>query len=522
MPSYRKTKKKEEGPPPVPPPAAADEDDPYGFHLPLTIPLKTDPIEPPPPPSPPTEVLPSSPYFTSSSLWGMYLGIPPSGSSPPPVPTPIGTLTPDRWEFADRVYQTIIDTFTTNLTFKVAYLTFHTLKPEATDDGPRKVAKALLKQNRTQLLLYHAYASVELLACGKGIAEARRVYQTALSASKALSNDPEQKRQVPLLHRALVELEFGEYFAARMTLKEDKKDALLQALIGASSAEGSSDATKLMKARQRLRQRADDVITVWSHDRSAGADVVVSYWEKENDNEIHWVVLHAYLEYLQSGLSAARAIFDRAVNALSSSSPSLRGPIGYELEGLFAVYARLIYLHSRCESTPLQILRTVLTKALESFPSNPLFLSLFVEWESKARIANRTRLFFDQICRGPSATPIVWEMSIRSEVGRTGVTHRIRALFEKALNSDSKSSGCVGLWRLYMRFELGCKNPSAAVRIYYRALKACPWARNVWMECFRLLRSHMLNIDLAGIVDLMQEKELRVRTTLEEAEILQG
>lgn len=81
-----------------------------------------------------------------------------------------------------------------------AYLSFE----RANDPGNAgKVAKSLLKVNKTNLRLWHAYAQLEE-GLGK-LEEARKVYNMALSQHHHIP--PEHQLDVPLVFRAFAELE---------------------------------------------------------------------------------------------------------------------------------------------------------------------------------------------------------------------------------------------------------------------------------------------------------------------------
>ena len=77
------------------------------------------------------------------------------------------------------------------------------------------------------------------------------------------------------------------------------------------------------------------------------------------------------------------------------------------------------------------------------------------------------------IFRKPSV--IVWLFALLFEMSWSGSLHRIHGLFERALAND-KLHNSVLLWRLYVAYEINIvRNPSAARRIFFRAIHACPW-----------------------------------------------
>lgn len=70
---------------------------------------------------------------------------------------------------------------------------------------------------------------------------------------------------------------------------------------------------------------------------------------------------------------------------------------------------------------------------------------------------------------------VVWLFALAFELGKPGTEHRVHGLFEKALAID-KMQKSVLLWRCYLAYETdkAC-NLSAARKIFFRAIHACPW-----------------------------------------------
>ena len=83
-----------------------------------------------------------------------------------------------------------------------------------------------------------------------------------------------------------------------------------------------------------------------------------------------------------------------------------------------------------------------------------------------------TALSFDFI-RDPSIIGLLFALSF--ELCKAGSDNRIHNLFERAL-TDDKLQKSVLLWRCYLAYEaeIAC-NASAARRVFFRAIHACPW-----------------------------------------------
>ncbi|KAF8014578.1 hypothetical protein BT93_H0411 [Corymbia citriodora subsp. variegata] len=101
-------------------------------------------------------------------------------------------------------------------------------------------------------------------------------------------------------------------------------------------------------------------------------------------------------------------------------------------------------------------------------------------------------------------------------MGRGGSRHRIHGLFERALANDSLRTSVL-LWRSYIAYEIDiAQNPSAAKRIYFRAIHACPWSKKLWLDGFLKLNSILSAKELSDLQEVMRDKELNLRTDIYE------
>ena len=93
----------------------------------------------------------------------------------------------------------------------------------------------------------------------------------------------------------------------------------------------------------------------------------------------------------------------------------------------------------------------------------------------------------------------------------------IRNTFERAVQSDS-GAHCAGLWKLYFLFEHSRFNAERAKMVFWRGVRACPWAKDLYMLAFEHLRDDntMGEVDLRGVYELLGEKELRVHIVIED------
>ncbi|KAK9849681.1 Tetratricopeptide-like helical protein [Penicillium brevicompactum] len=189
--------------------------------------------------------------------------------------------------------------------------------------------------------------------------------------------------------------------------------------------------------------------------------------------------------------------------------------------------ARFIHMWvetKRGQFSPREI-RERLLQSLQWWPHNTLFLSLFKWNDARVIMMDRTRDIFEVAGRGANASndpnnlhrvPITTHLfSIYIEMGRPvtfgSTSHSIRAAFERALAGAGTSVGKIPprkhvyeltssvsaqnsltLWRLYFLFELYAEqNVTRAREVYFRAVRSCPWAKELYMLGFEHLRADL-------------------------------
>ncbi|GFS37283.1 hypothetical protein Acr_00g0051130 [Actinidia rufa] len=101
-------------------------------------------------------------------------------------------------------------------------------------------------------------------------------------------------------------------------------------------------------------------------------------------------------------------------------------------------------------------------------------------------------------------------------MSRGGSQHRIRGLFERALGNE-KLRNSVILWRCYITYEINVAgNPSAARRIFFRAIHECPRSKKLWLDGFLKLHTVLTAKELSDLQEVMRDKELNLRTDIYE------
>ena len=150
------------------------------------------------------------------------------------------------------------------------------------------------------------------------------------------------------------------------------------------------------------------------------------------------------------------------------------------------------------------------------FPQNTIFLSLF-EWaDSGLRVVDETRdLLGDKVLVSAEDCVSSRLFSIHHEM-RRGNINTIRTAFEQALTSD-RCDSAPGLWISYIRFCSSQKELRAKTKdVFYRALRRCPWSKEVMMEAFVTLAQEMDSDELRAVYNTMASKGLRIHVDLEE------
>lgn len=161
-------------------------------------------------------------------------------------------------------------------------------------------------------------------------------------------------------------------------------------------------------------------------------------------------------------------------------------------------------------------LRDQLSGFLERFPRNTIFLAL-LEWaDSSLRVVDETRqLLYDRVLIKGRDCITSRIFSIQHEAAR-GNIHSTRAAFEYAMSGDVCRFS-VGLWISYVRFCYQNKElRSRAKDVFYRALRHCPWSKEIMMEAFGTMIRDMKSDELRSVYNTMASKGLRVHLDMEE------
>nr|XP_046268144.1 nuclear exosome regulator NRDE2 isoform X2 [Scatophagus argus] len=441
----------------------------------------------------------------------------------------------------------------------------------------KRVAKQLLKEpdNRSSLVLWREYAHLEWML--GNFDEARKVFSTAteIGGSKGLRSPT--LCELCLLW-AQLEMEDGAHVRGGGLSDATKSPAVcvLTKLAEESSSSSPSSSQSLspvsvLKARRSYEQALTAGLSALDQNPRNPQPTKNGDQEDLLGEKLRLRGLagcYALFQYLTVGIQAGHAVYsqarvkmeelhhalipdkqlnskekanlagtDASQSAANSShiSEHYVNRLASECEALAVQQVALLRYHNNISVFPLTTLRQTLTSALSTWPNNAPLWSIYVQLENRYHSAGRARRFFHSVTRDNSSVvprlfAIVAEQQRKQLVDaalrscgsdaalsilpENGLSNRIRALYESTISTEM-GSRCPLLWRMYMHFLVSEGKVDKATGIFYKALQNIPWVKGLYMDGVQLFPEH-----LQEFVDVMTEKELRLRLPLEELDIL--
>ncbi|EGG25348.1 DUF1740 family protein [Cavenderia fasciculata] len=437
-------------------------------------------------------------------------------------------LSNDKFDFIERIFKQSLNRFKGNIELMIHYIQ---LKSTRNIDESIQLCKQLLEQNRNAVILYDTYASL-LLKQGK-IQESKKIYQTSLTIVKSQIDSLQPSSTPPLLFN-------GQPQQQQNQMKKDLEIIYRQyclvemQIIYNTVTNDPSLVKKFIKARKPFTEMFTlpiHILCCFIENQfqpfSIKSTPITSsrllicqknfesqFKEYFNDNSstfivsINFIINYCIFQLLTKDLDSCLEIFNRSLplfnNSDNDNSRSREGLVIYLVE-VITKYGPII------GSAPFKIKNTIFG-VLNDYYDHPILLSSFLNWESKSGVINRARQYFDlKTVSTPSTT--LWLYSIECDRHRIGAGTRIKSIFERAIESDTQSKHSIVLWRLYILFEFYRNRHRASKSLYYRAIRALPWAKTIWQLAFTKL-SNLFNLnELNDIIQLMKEKEIRLRIT---------
>ncbi|XP_031523774.1 nuclear exosome regulator NRDE2 isoform X3 [Papio anubis] len=398
----------------------------------------------------------------------------------------------------------------------------------------KKLAKNLLKEpeNRNNFCLWKQYAHLEWLL--GNTEDARKVFDTALGMAGSRELKDSDLCELSLLYAEL-EVELSLEVRGAATARAVHILTKLTESSPCGPYTGQVLAVHILKARKAYEHALQDCLGDSCVSDPAPADSC--------SRLISLAKCFMLFQYLTTGIDAAVRIYEQVFAKLNSyvfPEGSGKGDSASSqswtsvLEAITLMHTSLLRFHMKVSVYPLAPLREALSQALKLYPGNQVLWRSYVQIQNKSHSASKTRRFFDTITRSAKALE-PWLFAIEAEklrkrlvetvqrldgreihatIPETGLTHRIQALFENAMRSDS-GSRCPLLWRMYLNFLVSLGNKERSKGVFYKALQNCPWAKVLYLDAVEYFPDEMQEI-----LDLMTEKELRVRLPLEELELL--
>ncbi|KAL2201545.1 NRDE-2, necessary for RNA interference-domain-containing protein [Corynascus similis CBS 632.67] len=365
----------------------------------------------------------------------------------------------------------------------------------------RKVAKGLLKQYSSNIQLYNAYALVEWV---NGNSE---VSHKVLSSATGLVQLPSSDSQ--LLWNTWTWIH----------LKSNEIDLALVRLCSSVEREFQDSAPSpalLLKVKTQFSTARDYSLSsqqLGSAVQFAESLMLLEYLAAEGGSEPS--------SKTQGNITAALS----TIHSFSHELESRNLHRSRHHERLLQTAARLLYHHATHGPYRPTYLRGELEALVHLFPHNTLFLSLFAWCQPPLRIDDPVRAVLQArafAAGSPHDCLGARRFAIHHEA-RAGTAHSVRAAFEAALESDA-CRGSAELWTRYLRFccssDRGGRTRELRGRareVFYRAIGACPGAKEIYMEAFGpRMRGLLSRSELGAVVETMAEKGLRVHVDLGE------
>ncbi|NWU93232.1 NRDE2 protein, partial [Upupa epops] len=336
----------------------------------------------------------------------------------------------------------------------------------------KKLAKNFLKalDNRNDLCLWKLYAYLEWLL--GNIDDARKVFDTALcTAESGRGLKSPQLCSLGLLY-AQLEVELLESIEGAVTSRAVHILTKLAECEPYVPYNGQVLSVNVLKARKTYEHALQDYLSktaVSDQDQVSDANHLVSL-----------VGCYSLFQYLTIGIDAAVLICVQTAEKLEAPVPQKRENTGENfgiknfptaLEAVTLLHTNLLKFHMNISVYPLKPLREALMEALKRYPGSQALWRSYIHIQRKSHNASKARRFFDGVTRSTNSLE-PWLFAIQAEqmrkkltekvqradvgeihstIPETGLTNRIIALFEHAVQSEN-GAHCPLLWRMYLNF----------------------------------------------------------------------
>ncbi|KIX08024.1 uncharacterized protein Z518_02679 [Rhinocladiella mackenziei CBS 650.93] len=394
----------------------------------------------------------------------------------------------------------------------------------------RKLAKSFLKCKSDSLRLYNAYAKLE---CQLGNFEAaERVWSTALSMRSSLNQDAESRTFSLFRDWAYSYMFRKKYRQAKVLLTMVTDTQIDLNKLQKEDAESSkpSVATQI-RVEQYIQSQFDNLVSRGRFDVLPELIDVLAIHKYLNDNLRLESTLQTYDNFLK----------------LLTGPPATVSPA---VERVHVQRASLLHAHSTTfgrDFRPREIC-AILMESVARFPEN-FYLQLLCHYytqksglidrlrqvESKARVHDWTKDARGSII--PCILDLLVELKRPSYSGSTN--HSIRSAFKRTTEQGSPGHHSVEIWKAYVSWELSNtvdddrirhsteskdqkrerERKKSAAESFYASLRACPWAKELYMLAFgqRVLRDVIGDDGLKQVYQSMVERGLRLHIDISDS-----
>lgn len=365
----------------------------------------------------------------------------------------------------------------------------------------RALAKCLLKNDRQDFLLCGVYARSEITYGNIDIA--RKIFDMALLSTDGLP--PDLKEHAPLLYFWYAEMEM-EICRSNSSCESEQRAVHILSCLGSNTKytpfKCQSSGLQILRARQGFKEQCKGLRSAWARGNI-------------KEYSVAFICAASLFEALTTGLGSGIEVMEEA---FSMALPERRSR-SLQLESLWIYYIEMLQKHLKHLS--FTRLWESIQQGLRLYPYNPKSFTSMVEVSALYSVSHKVRRIFDEYSkRKPSL--VLCLVALSFELSKPDSQHRIHGLFEKALSNDRLQKSVL-LWRFYLAYEADvAHNPSAARRIFFRAIHACPWSKRLWLDGFEKLSSILTASELSDLQEVMRDKELNLRTDIYEILLQDG
>ncbi|XP_042409299.1 nuclear exosome regulator NRDE2-like isoform X1 [Zingiber officinale] len=359
----------------------------------------------------------------------------------------------------------------------------------------RALAKSLLKKDRQDLLLCGVYAQTE--AKYGNMDMARKIFDMALLSMDALPMDLQEN--IPLLYFWYADMEIARSTSnSNSELSSQRAIHILSCLGGNvkyTPFSSQPSPVQILRARQGFKELIKSLRPVCARGSIGEQSLAI-------------ICAASLFEILTNDWFTGIQVIEEA---FSMVLPERRSQ-SLQLECLWVYYIKMLERHKQLNFS--RVWKTT-TQGYQTYPYNPKSFRAILQVSYLYNVSSKVRRIFDECCqRYPSVIMCLFALAF--EIGAAGSYHRIHSLFERAL-ANEKLQKSVLLWRCYLEYEANiAHNLSAARRIFFRAIHACPWSKRLWLDGFQKLSNVLSAKELSDLQEVMRDKELNLRTDIYE------